>query len=94
MDYEKLIQAYEVEVEFSDVSGVEHLLMFIRRSTLAKAEAQLTPEQHHRLLLADRRLLQQAGQFYEAIQAIADHSIFGKAVKRRSADNAGRRTTV
>ena len=74
MNLEKLIADYEVEVEFPDVSGMEHLQMLMRRSEIAKGDRHLTGEQHQRLLHADKLLYQQAQQFYEAIQDVADLS--------------------
>jgi len=70
MEPEKLVQAYEVEVEFADVSGVELLLMLMRRSELAQVKLSLPLQQ--RVLLADRRLLAQAQVFYATMQEIVD----------------------
>ena len=69
-----LLTAYEVDVRFPDVSGMEHLDMLLMRSELAKAERShtLTAEQAHRLAEADRILSSQAGRFYQAIRRIAD----------------------
>ena len=69
---EKDLSAYEADVEFPDVSGMEHLQMLMTRSALHQVEDQLTAEQQMRLANADRSLLQQAHLFYQAIQAIAD----------------------
>lgn len=71
-DYEKLIAAYEVDVRFSDVSGMEHLEMLARRSEIAEGEHELTEEQRGRLHTADRVLVQQARRFHRAIRQIAD----------------------
>jgi hypothetical protein len=67
-----LIAAYEVDVRFPDVSGMEHLEMLLTRSRIAQVEAHLTVEQHTRLSEADRLLLQHATAFYQAIQRVAD----------------------
>jgi hypothetical protein len=69
-----LLTAYEVDVRFPDVSGMEHLDMLLVRSELAKAEhgSALTVEQTRRLAEADRILAGQAGRFYQAIRRIAD----------------------
>lgn len=69
-----LLTAYEVDVRFPDVSGMEHLDMLLMRSELAKAEHNhaLTVEQTRRLAEADRILASQAGRFYQAIRRIAD----------------------
>ena len=74
MHLEKLITDYEVEVEFLDVSGMEQLQMLMRRSEIAKNGLHLTGEQHQRLFNADKLLYQQAQQFYDAIQRVADLS--------------------
>ena len=69
-----LLTAYEVDVRFPDVSGMEHLDMLLMRSELAKAEhsSALTAEQTRRMAEADRILASQAGRFYRAIRRIAD----------------------
>lgn len=46
--------------------------MLLTRSELHRAGGLLDSEQKARLARADRKLLQQAQSFYEAIQAIAD----------------------
>lgn len=71
-NYDELISAYEVDVRFPNVSGVEHLDMLLTRSEIAKGKTHLTTEQQIRLKEADRMLLQQARHFYQAIQRIAD----------------------
>jgi hypothetical protein len=71
-DYDKLVAAYEVDVRFPDVSGIEHMDMLLTRSKIAEGEHCLTEEQRARLARADQALLQQAGRFYQAIQEIAD----------------------
>jgi hypothetical protein len=71
-DYERLLAAYEVDVRFPDVSGMEHLDMLVTRSELARGAQRLDAQQRARLDTADQVLLGQARQFYEAIQTIAD----------------------
>ena len=71
-NYDELIAAYEVDVRFPDVSGMEHLDMLITRSEIAKGERCLTDEQRDRLAEADQVLLRQSPRFYQAIQEIAD----------------------
>jgi len=66
------LQAYVVDVQDPDVSGMEHLEMLFNRSELAKVEARLTQEEQQALALADKQLIQQAHAFYTAIAAIAD----------------------
>lgn len=69
---EKSLTAYETDVDFPDVSGMEHLQMLMTRSELHRVEDQLTIDQQARLANADKSLLQRARLFYQAIQAIAD----------------------
>jgi hypothetical protein len=73
-----LLTAYEVDVRFPDVSGMEHLDMLLVRSELAKAEdgGAWTVEQKRRLTEADRILASQAGRFYHAIRRVADLEIW------------------
>ena len=71
-DIEELIAAYETDVQFPDVSGMEHLEMLMARNDIAQSEHQLTAEQRARLANADQALLRQARRFYRAIQRIAD----------------------
>lgn len=80
-NYDQLIAAYEVDVRFPDVSGMEHLDMLLARSEIARGEHHLTAEQRARLAEADRVLLQQARRFYQAIQRVADLDVW-----RRSED--------
>lgn len=70
--YEDLIVAYETDVDFPDVSGMEHLDMLINRSEIAHGEACLTDKQKVRLHVSDKKLLQKAHQFYNAIRSVAD----------------------
>lgn len=72
MNYKELITAYEADVRFPDVSGMEHLDMLMTRSEIAKHESHLSDEERERLLKADRLLLEHAEQFYQAIRQVAD----------------------
>jgi hypothetical protein len=71
MKYDELIHDYEVDVEFPEVSGIEHLDMLLARSDIANIEQELTEEQRQRVSNADQQLIEHAQQFYEAIQRIA-----------------------
>ncbi len=71
-DLEKLLTAYEIDVRFPDVSGLEHLDMLRLRSELATFIADLSPEQSMRLQEADKVLLRQRSAFARSIQKIAD----------------------
>lgn len=70
-NYDELIAAYEVDVRFPDVNGMEHLDMLLMHSDIAGVEASLTTEQRHRLAEADKLLFQQAKAFYLAIDRVA-----------------------
>lgn len=70
--YETLVAAYEVDVRFPDVSGMEHLDMLLTRSEIARGELWLTTEQRVRVAKADQMLLQQARRFYRAVQQVAN----------------------
>ncbi|NIM14503.1 MAG: hypothetical protein GTO45_20990 [Candidatus Aminicenantes bacterium] len=72
MNYKKLIEVYETDVQFPDVSGMEHLDMLMTRSEISKFESHLSDEDRKRVLNADRILLQRAKEFYESIKGIAD----------------------
>jgi hypothetical protein len=72
MSYKDLLAAYEVDVQFSDVSGMEHLDMLMTRSEIAQHEPHLSDEERQRLLQADKLLRQQSFLFYQAIQEVAD----------------------
>ena len=69
---EERLSAYEVDVEFPDVSGMEHMQMLMTRSELHDAGHLLTSDQQTRLANADRKLLQQVRKYHNAIQSIAD----------------------
>ena len=72
MNNNELITAYETDVAFPDVSGMEHLDMLMTRSEIAQHDAHMSNEEWQRVLSADRDLQRQAKQFYTAIQKIAD----------------------
>lgn len=72
MSYKKLLAAYEADVQFSDVSGMEHLDMLMTRSEIVKHEPHLSDEERLRLLNADKLLRQHAHLFYQSIQKMAD----------------------
>ena len=69
---EEKLSAYEVDVGFPHVSGMEHLQMLMTRSELRRVGDLLTTEQQVRLANADQKLLQHSQQFHQAIQSIAD----------------------
>jgi hypothetical protein len=75
-NYDELIAAYEIDVRFPDVSGMEHLDMLLTRSEIARGEPHLTNGQRIQLAEADKVLLQQAQHFYRAIQGITDLEVW------------------
>lgn len=72
LDHEALLFAYEADVQYPEVSGLEHLDMLLTRSQLAKVIQELTEEQRARMAQADQRLLSHAHEFYAAIAQIAN----------------------
>jgi len=74
MNYAELVTAYETDVRFPEVSGMEHLDMLMTRSEIASIEPHLSAALRERVLQADKQLMSRARQFYDAIQAIADLS--------------------
>ena len=72
LDLNALISAYETDVQYPNVSGMEHLDMLLTRSVLAENAQQLTPTQQASLTAADQTLLHYARQFYAAIERMAD----------------------
>ncbi len=72
MNPEERLYAYEVDVQFPDVSGMEHIEMFYNRSEIAKIEHEYSSEQKERLAKADHTLLQDAQLFTTALQQIVD----------------------
>lgn len=71
-----LFESYETDIQFPDVSGMEHLDMLMTRSEIAKYEAHFTEAEKERLRKADGILLQNARKFYSAITQVADLAIW------------------
>ena len=71
-ELEKLLLAYETDVRFPDVSGMEHLDMLLTRTKIEEHKGRLRQEQRERLVTADQKLVQQSDQFYVAISQVAD----------------------
>ena len=71
-ELEKLLLAYETDVRFPDVSGMEHLDMLLTRTKIEEHKGRWSPEQRERLTTADQQLVQQSCQFYTAIRQVAD----------------------
>jgi len=57
MNYKDLITSYETDVQFPEVSGMEHLDMLMIRSEIAKNELHLSDEEQIRVLDADNSMI-------------------------------------
>lgn len=68
----RLLQHYQVDVEFPHVSGFEHLEMLSIRDELADMVPLLTKPEQEALAAADRRLLEQAAAFYTELARFVD----------------------
>ena len=66
----KLLKHYQLEVEFPDVSGFEHLQMLDIRDDLEEIKDNLSASERKALLEADRRLLEQALAFESQLAQI------------------------
>jgi hypothetical protein len=71
-DASRLLESYEVDVQYPGVSGFEILEMLDIRSRIADLERGLDTEQRARLEAADDRLLRSAPAFFQSVAAIAD----------------------
>jgi hypothetical protein len=67
-----LLQAYVVDTQYPDVSGIEHLEMLKRRSELADLEHTLSYEESRQLAEADARLLTNAPGFLAELSRFID----------------------
>ncbi len=68
----ELVQAYIVDTQYPDTSGIEHLEMLKRRSELAALEQQLNRQERRQLVDADARLVAQAPEFLAEIARFVD----------------------
>lgn len=68
----RLLENYQVDVDFPDVSGIEHWQMLKTRSELAKMEQQLTPSERRVLAEADRKLALDADRFFAELSRFVD----------------------
>jgi hypothetical protein len=72
MNLDELIQAYEIDVAYPEVSGMEHLEMLMTRSKIERRAAHMSAAQRERVQTADQSLLQQAESFFSSIAEVAD----------------------
>lgn len=68
----RLVEHYQIDVEFPGVSGAEMLEMLLIRDKLAEQEGLLTSKEREILAASDRRLLRQAGAFYAELSRFVD----------------------
>jgi len=68
----QLLKHYQVDVEYPDVSGAEHLQMLQIRDELAEQESSLGPQERQALAAADQRLIEQADVFYAELSRFID----------------------
>lgn len=68
----QLLEHYLVDVEFPDVSGIEHIQMLQIRDELATVEDTFSPDERRKLAAADKRLLEQAAAFYAELSRFLD----------------------
>jgi len=66
------LQAYVVDTQYPDVSGIEHLEMLRRRSELASLEHTLNAEECRQLAEADARLVAHAAEFLAELVCFVD----------------------
>jgi hypothetical protein len=67
-----LLERYNSDVEFPDVSGAEVLHMLVVRDALEEQSAALTQAQRRTLRAADEALLRNAPAFWEALAPLVD----------------------
>ena len=72
MNLDELIQAYETDVAYPEVSGMENLEMLMTRSEIERHTAHMSAAQRQRIQTADQCLLQQAESFFSSIVKVAD----------------------
>ncbi len=68
----ELLQAYVVDTQYPDVSGIEHLQMLRRRSELAGLKHTLNHEERRQLAEADTRLMTHADEFLAELARFVD----------------------
>ena len=68
----RLLKHYSVDVDFPNVSGIEHLEMLQIRDKLALEEESLSVEEKKLLKEADQKLLKQAALFHAELGRFVD----------------------
>ncbi|MCE7989618.1 MAG: hypothetical protein DYG89_51380 [Caldilinea sp. CFX5] len=64
----KLLEQYTIDVDYPEVSGIEHLLMLETRSKLYAHSSQLSADERRLLAAADRKLAVQATKFLHELK--------------------------
>ncbi len=67
-----LLEQYVVDVDYPEVSGIEHLQMLETRSKLAASEAQLSSAEQRALATADHKLAVYAVAFLAELSRFVD----------------------
>ncbi len=68
----RLLEHYQIDVDFPAVSGAEMLEMLIIRDQLAEQEPLLSRAERETLAASDKRLLKQAAVFYTELSRFID----------------------
>jgi len=68
----RFLKHYTTSVKHPNVSGFEHVEMLVMRDKLADIEHTLPPVEKDQLAKADRRLAEQASEFYAELARITD----------------------
>ncbi len=69
---EELLTSYQINVQYPEVSGFEHLETLQIRDQLALIETKLTDEEKQKLSFADRLLIKNAKLFYDELSNLID----------------------
>ncbi|MGI0480588.1 hypothetical protein ACN4EE_07335 [Geminocystis sp. CENA526] len=69
---EELLQSYQINVKYPDVSGFEHLETLQIRDQLALIEIELSEDQKKQLSLADQLLIKNSQKFYAELSTLID----------------------
>ena len=68
----KLVEGYAVDVQFPDVSGIEHHYMLFVRDKIVEIEHELSAEEKAILREADARLMRDAALFMPELSRFID----------------------
>lgn len=68
----ELLKQYQVEVEFPDASGFEHLQLLDIRDELEEIKSEFSGSELEALATADQRLLEQAAAFHAQLAQVTN----------------------